>query len=232
MCGWRLLRTSGHIDGATAILRSTSTLRCASDACSPSHTRSRSAQKRPTVLKSLDWRKMVLAEAGVPQTNDHLRIAVVDDDPLFRETLTENLTDADFAVEAFDGGEPFFSWLNDGGEVDLVLLDWRMPDVNGIEVLRRLREDGSEVPVIFLTVLSEQIYEEAALHSGAVDFVEKSRSFAILRKRIDLILEGVKSPASDGTSEDDSLRRLGHLELNLDSSRAFWRGERVNLSLT
>ncbi|HLS69964.1 MAG TPA: response regulator, partial [Kiloniellales bacterium] len=131
---------------------------------------------------------MVLAEAGVPQTNDHLRIAVVDDDPLFRETLTENLTDADFAVEAFDGGEPFFSWLNDGGEVDLVLLDWRMPDVNGIEVLRRLREDGSEVPVIFLTVLSEQIYEEAALHSGAVDFVEKSRSFAILRKRIDLIL--------------------------------------------
>jgi len=175
---------------------------------------------------------MVLAEAGVPQTNDHLRIAVVDDDPLFRETLTENLTDADFAVEAFDGGEPFFSWLNDGGEVDLVLLDWRMPDVNGIEVLRRLREDGSEVPVIFLTVLSEQIYEEAALHSGAVDFVEKSRSFAILRKRIDLILEGVKAPASDSSEEDGSTRRLGELELKLDSSRAFWQGQRVNLSLT
>jgi|SRR5690554_1175260 len=175
---------------------------------------------------------MVLAEAGVPQQHDHLRIALVDDDPLFRETLTENLKDANFAVEAFEGGEAFFEWLGKGGQADLVLLDWRMPEVNGIEVLRRLRDDGSEVPVIFLTALSEQIYEEAALHSGAVDFVEKSRSFAILRKRIDLILEGVKSPASDGTSEDDSLRRLGHLELNLDSSRAFWRGERVNLSLT
>ncbi len=175
---------------------------------------------------------MVLAEAGVRQESDRLRIAIVDDDPLFRETLTENLKEAEFAVEAFDGAEPFFGWLGDGGEADLVLLDWRMPEVNGIEVLRRLRDDGLEVPVIFLTVLSEQIYEEAALHSGAVDFVEKSRSFAILRKRIDLILEGVKSPAINGAEEEADSRRLGELELKLDSSRAFWKGQRVNLSLT
>jgi len=175
---------------------------------------------------------MVLAEAGVHQESDRLRIAVVDDDPLFRETLTENLTEAEFAVDAFDGAEPFFQWLGNGGEADLVLLDWRMPEVNGIEVLRRLRDDGLEVPVIFLTVLSEQIYEEAALHSGAVDFVEKSRSFAILRKRIDLILEGVKSPGGTGAEEESDNRKLGDLELKLDSSRAFWKGQRVNLSLT
>lgn len=175
---------------------------------------------------------MVLVEAGVPPENERLRIAIVDDDPLFRETLFENLAEAGFAVEAFDGGEPFFDWLGGGGEADLVLLDWRMPDINGIEVLRRLRDDGCEVPVIFLTALSEQIYEEAALHSGAVDFVEKSRSFAILRKRIDLILEGVKAPGAGGAEEEGQTRRLGELELKLDSSRAFWKGQRVNLSLT
>lgn len=175
---------------------------------------------------------MVLAEAATFPANDKVRIAIVDDDPLFRETLTENLTEADFAVQAFDGGEPFFHWLGDGGEADLVLLDWRMPDINGIEVLRRLRDDGIEVPVIFLTALSEQIYEEAALHSGAVDFVEKSRSFAILRKRIDLILDGAKAPGATAGGEEGQTRRLGELELKLDSSRAFWKSKRVNLSLT
>jgi len=175
---------------------------------------------------------MVLVEAGERPQEARLRIAIVDDDPLFRETLTENLDDAGFTVEAFDGGEPFFAWIGEGEMADLVLLDWRMPDINGIEVLRRLRDDGIEVPVIFLTALSEQIYEEAALHSGAVDFVEKSRSFAILRKRIDLILEGVKAPGQGGAEADGQTRRLGELELKLDSSRALWKGTRVNLSLT
>lgn len=175
---------------------------------------------------------MVLVEAGERPQEARLRIAIVDDDPLFRETLTENLDEAGFAVEAFDGGEPFFTWIGDGQMADLVLLDWRMPDINGIEVLRRLRDDGIEVPVIFLTALSEQIYEEAALHSGAVDFVEKSRSFAILRKRIDLILEGAKAPGQGGAEADGQSRRLGELELKLDSSRALWKAQRVNLSLT
>jgi len=175
---------------------------------------------------------MVLVEAGERPQEARLRIAIVDDDPLFRETLTENLDEAGFTVEAFDGGEPFFSWIGDGQMADLVLLDWRMPDINGIEVLRRLRDDGIEVPVIFLTALSEQIYEEAALHSGAVDFVEKSRSFAILRKRIDLILEGAKAPGQGGAEADGQNRRLGELELKLDSSRALWKAQRVNLSLT
>jgi two-component system response regulator ChvI len=55
-----------------------------------------------------------------------------------------------------------------------------------------VRQGGVETPVIFLTTLTDQIYEESALASGAVDFVEKSRSFVILLKRIELILNGVR----------------------------------------
>jgi two-component system, OmpR family, response regulator ChvI len=168
------------------------------------------------------------------------RVAIVDDDDLFRESLETNLVDAGFDVVTFPEGASALSHFRAGPPLDLVLLDWKMPGLNGIEVLRQLRDDGNNVPVIFLTVLSDQIYEEAALSSGAVDFVEKSRSFSILLRRIELILGGSKggsrttaegAPGSAGDEEPQHLH-LGRLELNLKSSRAFWKQTEINLSLT
>lgn len=163
------------------------------------------------------------------------RIALVDDDGLFRESLGGNLIDAGFEVCAFESGEQALSHLLSGGSEDIVLLDWKMPGMNGIEVLRRLREAKLEVPVIFLTVLSDQIYEEAALQGGAVDFVEKSRSFLILLRRINLILEGIKAgravdaamPARAG-----AVFQRSDLELRHESGRAFWKGKEIPLSVT
>ena len=107
-----------------------------------------------------------------------------------------------------------------------------MPEMNGIEVLRDLRERGVDIPVVFLTVLGDQVFEEAALLGGAVDFVEKSRSFTILLKRIGLILEGGKVPVNGGeTSENDPMIRYGPLTINGSSKRAFWNGQAVNLTL-
>jgi len=165
------------------------------------------------------------------------RVAIVDDDDLFRESLETNLVDAGFDVVTFAEGASALAHFRAGTSLDLVLLDWKMPGLNGIEVLRQLRDDGNSVPVIFLTVLSDQIYEEAALSSGAVDFVEKSRSFSILLRRIELILGGSKggSRASAAEAEADEVAQqlqLGRLQLNLKSSRAFWRDIEINLSLT
>jgi two-component system response regulator ChvI len=89
-------------------------------------------------------------------------IAIVDDDDLFRESLEQNFTESDFDVVAFGDGPAALGYLNRANHVDLVLLDWKMSPMSGIELLSRLRQDGTEVPVIFLTALSEQIYEEAA----------------------------------------------------------------------
>lgn len=165
------------------------------------------------------------------------RIVLIDDDELFRESLEQNLRDSGFVVRAFDRGEPALTFFEGGGGADVVLLDWKMPEMNGIEVLRRLRMINQDVPVIFLTVLSDQIYEEAALLSGAVDFVEKSRSFTILLKRMGLILGGLKAgaggAAAPGQSADgSSVMTVGSLELNLESNRAFWRAGQVELTLT
>ena len=162
------------------------------------------------------------------------RILIADDDPLFRESLAGNLLAAGYDVEGFPDGQAMLDRLSGDGNCDLILLDWKMPRINGIEVLRRLREGGYDYPVIFLTVLSDQFYEEAALHGGAVDFVEKSRSFSILAKRIELTLQGPRAQgdaagARDETGEDV---RLGELHLTVDTSRARWRDREVSLSFT
>src|SRR3546814_556688 len=121
------------------------------------------------------------------------RVALVDDDDLFREALGLNLADEGYDVVTFDRGAKALAYFAGGGIADVVLLDWRMPEIDGIKVLHRLREGGVDVPVIFLTVLSDQIYEEAALAGGAIDFVEKSRSLAILLRRMQLIIKGRKT---------------------------------------
>ncbi|AWU95699.1 response regulator transcription factor [Azospirillum ramasamyi] len=163
------------------------------------------------------------------------RIALVDDDDLFRESLSLNLGDEGYEVITFDRGEPALDFFAGGGSVDIVLLDWRMPKLDGIDVLRQMRARGIATPVIFLTVLSDQIYEEAALAGGALDFVEKSRSLSILLKRMRLILDGTKgdtAKAEEETGGSATMHRLGELELRLDNSRAFWKGKRIDLTLT
>ena len=57
-----------------------------------------------------------------------------------------------------------------------------MPNLTGIDGLRQMRSAGITIPVIFLTVLSDDIYEQAALEGGAVDFIDKTRRLPILLK--------------------------------------------------
>jgi len=154
---------------------------------------------------------------------------VVDDDVLFSESLSRNLVDAGYCTRIFQDGPATLHHLAGGPEADLVLLDWKMPGMTGIEVLQRLRTRKVEIPVIFLTALSDQIYEEAGLLNGAVDFVEKSRSFSILLKRIELTLGGRRQKDA---ADQPAVARYGDLVLRHDSHRAGWKGEGVDLTLT
>jgi two-component system, OmpR family, response regulator ChvI len=156
-------------------------------------------------------------------------VLVVDDDALFSESLSRNLMDAGYRTRVFQDGPATLHHLGGGPEADLMLLDWKMPGMTGIEVLQRLRTRKIDIPVIFLTVLSDQIYEEAGLLNGAVDFVEKSRSFSILLKRIELTLCGRRL---NDVAEEPTTARYGDLMLRYDSHRAGWKGEGVDLTLT
>lgn len=159
-----------------------------------------------------------------------IRVTVIDDDAMFRESLCRNLRSSGFEVTDFDSGESGLEFLLDDGRTDLIVLDWKMPGLNGLDVLQKIREAKIEVPVIFLTVLTDQIYEESALLHGAVDFVEKSRSFAIVMKRIELILAGSKGGGRDEAGTEDRVL-AGDLDLRRDMHRVYWKGREVPLTL-
>jgi two-component system response regulator ChvI len=160
-------------------------------------------------------------------------IVVVDDDELMRETLETFFSRHGFDVTGFGDGPSALDFLTNENSADLALLDWRMSPMSGIELLKKLREAGVKVPIVFLTGLTDQIYEEAALDDGAVDFVEKSRGFAILLKRIELIFGGSKPGNGDTpSSEAEPYRKYGDLEIYGASNQVQWQGRRVPLSLS
>ncbi len=174
---------------------------------------------------------MRLEDEMADETTKH--VVVVDDDPLFRESLGLNLAENGFSVTDFNDGAGALKHFSDGGIADAVLLDWRMPGIDGLAVLRWMREKDIQIPVIFLTVLSDEIYEEAALRWGAVDFIDKSRSLSIILQRLRLITEGSKKPAvADSVADISQPLVRGKLELRTDISRAFYDGKRVDLTLT
>ncbi len=161
------------------------------------------------------------------------RVVIVDDDELFRESLGLNLMEHGYDVEDFADGASVLKHFADGGAADAVLLDWRMPGLDGLGVLRRMRDQNIQIPVIFLTVLSDEMYEEAALRWGAVDFIEKSRSLSIILQRLRLITDGSKRlTGADAEIEAPRTVVRGKLELRTDISRAFYDGKRVDLTLT
>src|SRR6185436_2875909 len=133
-----------------------------------------------------------------PRERRNGQILIVDDDGMFRESLVQNLSDAGYVTLGFEDGPSALNHLAAANIPDIILLDWKMPGMTGIEVLRELRRQKIEAPVVFLTVLSDQIYEEAGLLGGAVDFIEKSRSFSILSRRVELIINGFKGWEAKG----------------------------------
>ena len=159
-----------------------------------------------------------------------LRVAIIDDDDLFREALGLNLIDEGYEVTSFssDGALEYF---DAGGTADVVLLDWRVRRVNGIDVLRSLRRTANATPVIFLTVLGEDIDEEAALEGGDTDFIDNVRRLSILMKRRRLSA-GAGLPSAARGRRSGEVLRLGRLELRFDINRASWAGMPIDLTLT
>jgi two-component system, OmpR family, response regulator ChvI len=170
--------------------------------------------------------------ASTRSASNAVQIVIADDDDLFRRLLCRVLSSQGYEVTSFSSGAAALDHFASGGYADIIVLDWRMPGMNGLEVLRSLRRSGNTTPVIFFTVLSEDIYEEAALYGGAVDFIDKSRRLSILVERLRLIAEGARrAPAAHGSPTRDALH-LGRLELRFHSHRASWGGTPIGLTVT
>src|SRR6266851_3684201 len=158
-----------------------------------------------------------------------IRLIFVDDDDDYREAAAAELVDLGFLVETFADGASMLASVADGIVADVIVLDWSLPTMSGIDLLPRLRREGILLPVVFLTGRSSQSHENLAFDRGALDFVDKSRGVPILAKRIRVIVESSKRPAE---LEVDETMHCGRLMLKPRVSRAFWDTIDVNLTLT
>ena len=158
-----------------------------------------------------------------------IRLILVDDDDDFREAASGELTDLGFSVESFADGQSMLSSVANGTTADVIVLDWGLPSISGIDLLPRLRREGIQLPVVFLTGRSSQHHEHLAFDRGALDFVDKARGVPILAKRIRVIVESTKRPRA---LEVDEILHCGRLMLKPRVSRAYWDEMDVNLTLT
>ncbi|WP_327424427.1 response regulator transcription factor [Streptomyces sp. NBC_01527] len=115
------------------------------------------------------------------------QVLVVDDDPAIRRSLERGLRLAGFAVVLAGGGRPALAHVR-REPTDVVVLDISMPDLDGIQVCRALREDGNDLPVLMLSALDETADRIAGLQAGGDDYLIKPFSLQELVLRLDALL--------------------------------------------
>jgi len=114
-----------------------------------------------------------------------MRILVVEDEPSIANFLKDGLEEEGFAVDvALNGKEGLTMALDFIGEYDVILLDWMLPGMSGIEICRNIRLENKDVPILFLT--AKDTVDEAVfgLETGANDYIRKPFSFEELLARI------------------------------------------------
>lgn len=141
---------------------------------------------------------------------DQPRVLVVEDEPAQREVLAYNLEAEGFAVSRAQNGEEALL-LVDEELPDIIVLDWMMPRLSGIEVCRRLkiRPETRSIPVIMLSARAEEVDKVRGLETGADDYVVKPYSVIELMARVRSQLRRVR-PSTVG-------QRLEYDDIVLDS---------------
>jgi two-component system chemotaxis response regulator CheY len=140
---------------------------------------------------------------------------VVDDSMIMRRVIIDTLrsfTDADI-VEASTGEEALDALSgDDAGGIDLVLLDWYLPGISGIEVMRRMRADPglSGVPVVMVTSEREKSKVIEALRAGAKNYIAKPFGHEVFRKKIGPLLEEKRRPAEEERAPGGLVGNLAH----------------------
>jgi FixJ family two-component response regulator len=114
-------------------------------------------------------------------------VAIVDDDPSVRTSTRRLIRSFGYRAEAFASGEEFLGSPL-AAETACLVLDVRMPDVNGLEVQRRLTTRGLDVPVVFMSGQASDEEERRARSAGAIEFLRKPVDAATLRQVLDKIV--------------------------------------------
>jgi DNA-binding response OmpR family regulator len=153
------------------------------------------------------------------------RVMVVDDDVTVREVVVTYLRAAGYDVGEAADGETALAGLRDQ-RADLVVLDLMLPGIDGLEVCRRMRAKGDDVPVIMLTALGSETDRVLGLEQGADDYVTKPFSPRELVLRVDSVLRRVGERSTAGGTVSD-----GDLVVDSTEHTATLAGRRLSLTV-
>jgi len=161
-------------------------------------------------------------------------IALVDDDRNILTSVSIALQAEGFVTRVYSDGEAALKALTDNPP-DLAVLDIKMPKMDGLELLRRLRERQA-TPVIFLTSKDDELDEALGLAMGADDYIAKPFSQRLLIARIRAILrrtETAATPASGEAAEaPQPVLERGRLTMDPARHKVTWSGDNVTLTVT
>ena len=152
-----------------------------------------------------------------------MKILIVEDEPKTGEYLRQGLAEAGFVVDLAQSGTDGLH-LALHGDYDLAVLDVMLPGLNGWQVLQSLRQQGLQMPVLFLTARDQVEDRVKGLELGADDYLVKPFSFAELLARVRTILRRGRS----GT--ESTTLRVADLELDLLRRRVSRAGKRIDLT--
>jgi two-component system, OmpR family, copper resistance phosphate regulon response regulator CusR len=152
-----------------------------------------------------------------------MKLLIIEDEPKTGEYLRQGLQEAGFAVELASNGTDGLHLASEGDH-DLLILDVMLPGLNGWQVLQQLREQGRQMPVLFLSARDQVEDRVRGLELGADDYLVKPFSFAELLARVRTILRRGRSGLEATTL------KVADLELDLLRRRVTRSGRRIDLT--
>ena len=152
-------------------------------------------------------------------------LLIVEDDSELSTSLVLYLESEDYEVTLAETGEDGLEEATRLPGYDLIILDAKLPDRNGFEVLRRAREDGVKTPVLMLTGLGDHEHKMRGFQVGADDYLTKPFETEELLARIDVLLRREAE-----VSEEGGVFTVGGLRVNLDTETVARDGETVDLT--
>src|SRR6478672_3326140 len=167
-----------------------------------------------------------MADPATVQPPDHGGLLVVDDEPFLRDAVAASLRFLGFEVTTAQTGAEALRLARDR-PFDLVVLDVMLPDTDGFEVITRLRRDGSQVPVIFLTARDTQEDKVAGLTLGGDDYLTKPFGLEELAARVQTVLRRTRPAGAAGP-----VLTFTDIELDQDSYEVRRGGRLIELSPT
>jgi two-component system alkaline phosphatase synthesis response regulator PhoP len=158
------------------------------------------------------------------------KILVVEDEKNIRELIEFNLENAGFSVvKAVDGREALDKLNN---EIDLIVLDLMLPEIDGMEVCRHIRQDDKlrKIPIIMLTAKGEEVERILGLEMGADDYMTKPFSPRELIARVKAIFRRIKELKNTGEILAEDIIMVGQLSLDIPRHEVEYKGDKILLT--